>query len=170
MVEFRPPPGISTVVSTLPPRRCSTPHNRHGSRWVLTASRFPVAFKNVPGELTTLSTGFNNVDCSNGTCDGCSGTFGFDFESAVVATAESGGTINLTLVRLAGTDGEVSVTVDVVEGNATISSDYGGTWPTQVCVCAPAWCVVRYGVALFLPYEAIFLTDGAPQGYRGTRQ
>ena len=83
-----------------------------------------------------LSAGFNNVDCSNGTCDGCNGVFGFDFESALVATAESGGTVNLTLVRLAGTDGEITVTVDVIEGNATASSDYGGTWPTQVCVCA----------------------------------
>lgn len=99
---------------------------------------FRCRVKNLRGELTKLRTGFNNVDCSNGTCDGCSGIFGFDFESAVVATAESGGTVNLTLVRLAGTDGEVSVTVDVVEGNATVSSDYGGTWPTQVCVCVHA--------------------------------
>lgn len=100
-----------------------------------------------------LSTGFNNVDCSNGTCDGCNGVFGFNFESAVVATAESGGVVNLTLVRLAGTDGEINVTVDVVQGNATVSSDYGGTWPTQVgCVLLCCWCRSSSSGEVWVPY------------------
>lgn len=78
------------------------------------------------------STGFNGVDCSNGTCSGCDGVFGFEFDSAVVGVAESAGSVNLTLVRLAGTDGPVTVTVGVSGGNATNSSDYGGSWPAQV--------------------------------------
>lgn len=72
------------------------------------------------------------MDCSNGTCSGCDGVFGFDFDSAVVGVAESAGSVNLTLVRLAGTDGPVTVTVGVSGGNATNSSDYGGSWPAQV--------------------------------------
>lgn len=78
--------------------------------------------------------GFNNVDCSNGTCDGCSGVFGFDFSSSFVEISEKDatGTVNLTLVRLAGTDGEITVEVTVTWGNATGVLDYGGTWPRQV--------------------------------------
>ena len=72
------------------------------------------------------------MDCSSGTCDGCSGVFGFDFESALVATTESGGTVYLTIVRLAGTDGEITVEIDVTGGNATSSLDYIEGWPTQV--------------------------------------
>lgn len=72
------------------------------------------------------------MDCSSGTCDGCGGVFGFDYDSAVVGTAESGGTVSLTLVRLVGTDGEVTVDLDVTGGNATEVSDFGGTWPIQV--------------------------------------
>ncbi|CAM9750475.1 unnamed protein product, partial [Ectocarpus sp. 4 AP-2014] len=78
------------------------------------------------------NTGFDSVDCSSGTCDGCGGVFGFDYDSAVVGTAESGGTVSLALVRLVGTDGEVTVDLDVTGGNATQVSDFGGTWPIQV--------------------------------------
>lgn len=88
---------------------------------------------NLTWKITSLlSTGFDSVDCSSGTCDGCGGVFGFDYDSAVVGTAESGGTVSLTLVRLVGTDGEVTVDLDVTGGNATEVSDFGGTWPTQV--------------------------------------
>lgn len=118
LLQYLPPPQQSAWLGTI--FNC-VPHP------------LPCLIQNPSRLLAKLSTGFNNVDCSNGTCEGCSGIFGFDFESAVVATAESGGTVNLTLVRLAGTDGEVSVTVDIIRGNATVSSDYGGTWPTQVC-------------------------------------
>lgn len=74
------------------------------------------------------------MDCSNGTCDGCSGVFGFDFSSSFmeIAEADAAGTVNLTLVRLAGTDGEIIVEVSVTGGNATGVLDYGGTWPRQV--------------------------------------
>lgn len=72
------------------------------------------------------------MDCSRGTCDGCGGVFGFDYDSAVVEAAESVGSIDLTLVRLVGTDGAVTVELDVTGGNATAVSDYGGTWPAQV--------------------------------------
>lgn len=72
------------------------------------------------------------MDCSGGTCDGCGGVFGFDFDSSVVVAAEAGGTVDFTLVRLVGTDGEVTVDIDVTDGNATAVLDYGGTWPTQV--------------------------------------
>lgn len=72
------------------------------------------------------------MDCSTGTCEGCSGVFGFDFDSAVIYTPESLGTVNLTVVRLAGTDGEVTVTVNVTGGNDADAADYGGTWPVEV--------------------------------------
>lgn len=72
------------------------------------------------------------MDCSSGTDSGFGGVFGFDFESVEVGTAESGGTVSLTLVRLVGADGSVTVELDVTGGNATATSDYGGTWPTQV--------------------------------------
>lgn len=74
------------------------------------------------------------MDCSSGTCDGCSGVFGFDFSSSFmeIAEADAAGTVDLTLVRLAGTDGEITVEVSVTGGNATRVLDYGGTWPRQV--------------------------------------
>lgn len=78
-----------------------------------------------------ISMGFDSVDCSSGTCDDCGGVFGFSFDSSVVVAAESGGAVSLALVRLVGTDGEVTVDIDVTGGNAT-TSDYGGTWPAQV--------------------------------------
>lgn len=77
-------------------------------------------------------TGFAGVDCSDGTCDGCGGVIGFDFASAVRVAPEWEGTVSLTLVRLAGTDGDITVTVDVAESNTSDAADYGGTWPTQV--------------------------------------
>lgn len=73
------------------------------------------------------------MDCSSGTCDGCDGVFGFDFDSSVVVAPEAGGAVSLTLVRLVGTDGAVTVDIDVVGGNATAGSDYDGTiWPIPV--------------------------------------
>lgn len=49
-----------------------------------------------------------------------------------IAEADAAGTVDLTLVRLAGTDGEITVEVSVTGGNATRVLDYGGTWPRQV--------------------------------------
>lgn len=73
------------------------------------------------------------MDCSSGTCDGCGGVFGFDFDSSVVVADEAGGAVSLTLVRLVGTDGVVTVDIDVTGGNATTGSDYNGTiWPIPV--------------------------------------
>lgn len=84
------------------------------------------------------SDGFGGVDCSDGTCDGCGGVFGFAYESTATEILESGDSVTLTLVRLAGTDGDMVVTVDDTRGNMTQGLDYGGTWPTEVRhVCGP---------------------------------
>lgn len=76
--------------------------------------------------------GFIGVDCSSGTCDGCRGVIGFNFESIHVDVTESVGSVNLTLVRLIGTDGDVDVWVNAIAGNATLGADFGGAWPAQV--------------------------------------
>ncbi|CAM9974939.1 unnamed protein product, partial [Discosporangium mesarthrocarpum] len=83
--------------------------------------------------LCNCDAGFNGVDCSNGTCMSCPGVFGFDFESASAAAivAESAGVVNLTVVRLVGSEGNVTVMVSDVGGNASAGVDYNGTWPAQ---------------------------------------
>lgn len=72
------------------------------------------------------------MDCSSGTASGFGGVFGFDYDSVEVGTDESDGTVSLTIVRFVGTDGSVTVDLNVTGGNATATADYGGTWPTQV--------------------------------------
>lgn len=58
--------------------------------------------------------------------------FGFAFESTKKEVLESDGEVVLTLTRLAGTDGNATVAVDVIDGNVTRGADYGGAWPMEV--------------------------------------
>ncbi|CAM9594511.1 unnamed protein product, partial [Choristocarpus tenellus] len=77
---------------------------------------------------------FSGVDCSNGTCALCPGVFGFSFLSTSATASgmeESVGVVNLTLVRLVGTEGEAVVTVSTTGGNALLGRDYNGSWPMQ---------------------------------------
>lgn len=72
------------------------------------------------------------MDCSNGTCSDCGGVFGFPNESIGTVTLESSGNVSLGIIRLAGTNGDATVLLDVIGGNATRGFDFAGSWPIQV--------------------------------------